>query len=827
MGRFAVGLFKVCVAAGLVGALAAVVVGVVLIRGFGKDLPDHAGLARYSPPMTTRIHAGDGRVLAEFSREHRLFVPVSEIPPLVKDAFLAAEDKSFYSHPGLDLQALLRAVVVNLRSASEGRRLVGGSTITQQVAKNFLLSSEVSYERKIKEAILSFRIERALTKDQILELYLNEIYLGDGSYGVAAAAMKYFGKSLDNLTVEEAAYLAALPKAPSNYHPVRHRDAAVARRNWVISRMAEDGRITLAQADAARAKPLAVTGRPPEEKFDSPWFAEEIRRELLERYGDAALYGGGMSVRATIDPTLQALADQALAEGLENYDRRHGYRGPLAQIQLDSSWRWRLAAIERPPGLRDRRLALIMQVSSDRADIGLADGTGGQIPFAEARWARPSLSDQRVGRAPRRMSDVVSPGDVVAVRAVQANDDGKAYPNGTYALDQAPNVDGAIVALDVHTGRVLAMSGGYSPERSQFNRATQAERQPGSAIKPFIYLAALEAGYTPATLVLDAPFVINIPGRGKWAPSNYSGRIYGPSPMRLGLEKSRNLMTVRLAEHIGMNNVIRTASRFGLGDNMRHELGAALGTGEVTLIELTSAYAMLANGGMHITPSFIDSVQDREGRQIFRHDNRSCPDCVGPAANPAAPPELPDERTRVAEPETDYQIVSMMEGVVEHGTGRRVHMPGRPIAGKTGTTNDYFDAWFVGFSSNLAVGVYVGFDQPRTLGHGEAGGSAAAPIFRAFMEEAWKLHPGAPFKAPPGLEFSLVSRSTGLRPSAGDDNVILEAFIPGTRPTRLGPVIGAGLGGGPATRELSVSSGGGSDAASDQAEPRRKLGRVY
>ena len=826
--------------AGFVGGLAAIAAAIVLVRGFGSELPDHAGLARYAPPITTRAHAGDGRVLAEFSREHRLFVPISEIPQLVRDAFLSAEDKSFYSHPGLDPQALVRAALVNLRAIGEDRRLVGGSTITQQVAKNFLLTNEVSYKRKIKEAILSFRIERALTKDQILELYLNEIYLGDGAYGVAAAAMTYFGKALDDVTVEEAAYLGALPKAPSNYDPVRNRRAATQRRNWVLERMAEDGRVPASVAEAAAAKPLTVVDDGGAERYPAPWFAEEVRRELLDLYGEQELYGGGMSVRASIDPEMQTLADEALVEGLEDYDRRHGYRGPVTQLPLGEDWAARLDAIKPPGGMRDRRLAVVLKADAKTAEIGFADGSKGYIPYQEVRWARPTLDDQKVGPRPNRVSAVLEAGDVITVRAAPEDDDGKKRKPDAYALDQIPNIDGAIVALDPHTGRVLAMSGGYSYERSQFNRAVQAARQPGSAIKPFIYLAALEAGYTPATLVLDAPFVIDIPGKGKWKPANYSGKIYGPSPMRLGLEKSRNLMTVRLAQHIGISKVIETANRFGLGQNMRPELASALGAGEVTLLNLTTAYGMLANGGHKITATFIDSVQDRTGRVIFRHDDRVCPTCTGGVADPALPPELPDDRAAVAEPMTRYQVVSMMQGVVEHGTGRRVYMPGKPLAGKTGTTNDSYDAWFMGFSSNLTVGVYVGFDQPRTLGAREAGSSAAAPIFRAFMEKAWDLKPGAPFKAPPGLEFTRVSRTTGLPPERGEEDVVLEGFVPGTRPTEPGPVIGGGQADDlptPIPAPLSAESEDGSASAAtptvgDRPPPtrpsrRRDLGRVY
>ena len=785
--------FKISLFAGFLSAFLAIVFGVILMRGYGRNLPDHAILTKYSPPITTRVHAGDGRVLAEFKREHRLFVPIQEIPQVVRVAFLSAEDKDFYQHPGIDAQALTRATLRNVKSMVTGRRLVGGSTITQQVAKNFLLTNEISYERKIKEAILSFRIERALTKDQIFELYLNEIYLGEGSYGVAAAAMTYFGKSLSDLTVPEAAYLAALPKAPSNYHPVRHRDSAIGRRNWVINRMVEDSWIDSDNAAIAAASPLYITGRPKQERVIASWFSEEVRRELKNLYGEADLYGGGMSVRATIDPKLQSLADKALIEGLESYDRRHGWRGALGKINLEENWLDELNKFQPPPGLHDRQIALVISTTPAVAYITLANGSKGTIAFEELKWARKRLRNQRIGSTPEAVEDVLEAGDVITVKPLSKDDREQADPAIKYKLDQIPNIDGAIVAMDPHTGRVLAMSGGYSNDRSQFNRATQAKRQPGSAIKPFIYLSALEAGHTPATLILDAPIVVNIPGYGLWKPQNYSGRIYGPSPMRVGLEKSRNLMTIRLAEYLGIDSIIKTADRFGLGQKMRPELGSALGSGEVTLLELTSAYAMLANGGLKITPSFVDSVHDRNGHLIFRHDNRECVACSGTEANPIFPPEIPDNRERVADPLSRYQLVSMMQGVVENGTGRRVQMPGRPLAGKTGTTNKALDAWFIGFSSNLTVGVFVGFDQPRTLGPREGGGSVAAPIFGNFMREAWAIKPGAPFKTPPGLEFVRVSRLTGLPPKGRDQSAVLEAFVPGTRPLNGNRVIGGGL----------------------------------
>ncbi len=553
----------------ILGALFSVLCVIVLIAGVGlmygyyhyaRDLPDYRQLAKYDPPTVTRVHAGDGRLLAEFSLEKRVYVPIQAIPQRVINAFLAAEDKNFYSHPGVDFRSVLRAVVTNIINIGRGRRPVGASTITQQVAKNFLLTNEVSVERKIKEAILAFRIEQAFSKHRILELYLNEIFLGFRSYGVAAAALNYFNKSLDSLTIAEAAYLAALPKGPNNYHPLRNHDAAVIRRNWVIGRMVKEGLITEAEATAALAEPLQVVERDPTEVAEADYFAEEVRRELVRLYGEEKLYQGGLSVRTTLDPRLQTSADMALRKGLIAYDRRHGWRGPVAKLKLEAAdWVSQLAEVEAPKGaLASWTLAVVLGVKGDRAEIGLIDGGQGLLPMTELTWARPPLDDQKVGPAPKSPGQVLEVGDVVMVEPVAKGPKGQDYPEGSYGLRQVPAINGAIVAIDPHTGRVLAMSGGFSFKASVFNRATQAARQPGSAFKPLVYLAALEQGLTPSTIVLDAPFVADQgEGRGKWKPGNYTKKFYGPTPMRIGIEKSRNLMTIRLAQTIGMEMVIR------------------------------------------------------------------------------------------------------------------------------------------------------------------------------------------------------------------------------------------------------------------------------
>jgi penicillin-binding protein 1A len=785
------------IVASLFGLLSiATVVGVAgliyVFQHFSEGLPDYTQLADYKPPVMTRVYAGDGRLLAEYAVEKRVFVPIEAIPETVIDAFLSAEDQHFYSHGGIDVLGIVRAAVTNIKNLGTDRRLVGASTITQQVAKNFLLSNEVSLDRKIKEAILAYRMEQAFSKQRILELYLNEIYLGHGSYGVVAAALNYFNKSLDELSVAEAAFLAALPKGPNNYDPVRNPDAALARRNWVIGRMLEDGHITAEQAAEARAAPLTLRRRAASDVVRADYFAEEIRRELVERFGESALYRGGMAVRSTVDSRLQTIADRVLRKGLETYDRRHGWRGPIASIVsaeaegngVPADWRDRLSLVPPVPGLDDWRLAVVLALDREAADIGFADDGRGRIPLAELKWARPWLKGQEVGAAVRTPSDVLALGDVVAVEPVKTNAKGEAYPDSTFGLRQFPKIEGALVALDPHTGRVLAMSGGYSAERSEFNRATQARRQPGSAFKPFVYLAALEAGYTPTTLILDAPFVIEQgPGLPQWRPSNYTKKFYGLSTMRLGIEKSRNLMTVRLAQTIGMDRVVDVAKRFGVVDAMPPLLSYALGSGETTLLRLTAAYAMLVNGGKRITPTLIDRIQDRYGRTTFRHDTRDCTECRADHWTGQVAPEIPDTREEVTDPASAYQVVSMLQGVVQRGTGVRIRAVGKPLAGKTGTTNESRDTWFVGFSPDLAVGVFVGFDEPTPLGKHETGSSVAVPVFRDFMSEALESKPAVPFRIPPDIRLVRIDAATGRLARPGDDHVILEAFKPGTVPT--------------------------------------------
>ncbi|MBM3502720.1 MAG: penicillin-binding protein 1A [Alphaproteobacteria bacterium] len=767
----------------LLGAVLAGAGAVAAFWHYGRNLPDFRQLATYELPTSTRVHAADGRLLAEFATEHRAFVPLSVIPKRVIQAFLAAEDDSFFEHPGVDAMSVVRAAVTNLANLGQNRRPVGASTITQQVAKNFLLGSEVSIERKIKEAILAFRMERWLSKERILELYLNEIYLGFGSYGVAAASLNYFNKPLDSLTLGETAFLAALPKGPNNYHPIRRPEAAKARRDWVLGRMVEERFTAAADANAAMREPVRVARRDEEEVVHAPYFSEEVRRLLYRLYGEKGLYEGGLSVRTTLDSTLQGAGEQALRNGLFAYDRRHGFRGPVARIPLSADWATQLSAVAQPKGSAPWLLAAVLDVNDHGAIVGLANGRRGTISNDELAWARRWLPGEKLGPKIRNAREVLTPGDVVLVETTA--------DAGIFALRQVPEVQGALVALDPHTGRILAMVGGYSFDQSQFNRVTQAQRQPGSAFKPFVYIAALENGFTPSSRVLDAPFVIDQgPGLPKWKPANYTNRFYGPSTLRLGIEKSRNLMTVRLAQFLGMEVVSDYAARFGVSPNLPNQLSMALGAGETTLLQLTAGYAMFVNGGKRIEPTLIDRIQDRRGATVLRHDQRECTSCQARwSTATTSEPQLPDNRAQVVSPEAAYQMVSMLQGVVDRGTGARIRELGRPLAGKTGTTNDSNDAWFIGFSPDLAVGIFVGFDQPRSLGANEQGASVAVPVFRDFMMSALVEQPKTPFRIPKGVRLVRVDSESGLKAKPGDQHVILEAFRPGTEPTSGTPVL--------------------------------------
>ncbi len=763
-----------------------------------QDLPDYGKLANYQPPITTRVYANDGSLIAEYARERRLFVPIESIPRRVIDAFLSAEDKDFYSHPGVDINGVTRAVITNAQNYMSGanRRPEGASTITQQVAKNFLLTSEATLERKIKEWMLAFRLEDAYSKDKILELYLNEIFLGSGSYGVAAAAYNYFDKSLDQLTIAETAYLAGLPKAPSNYHPIRQARKAIERRNWVIERMAENQFIGDEDAKKAVGEALVPHFRPAgAQSPEAQYFAEEIRRWIQQNYGDQALYDGGLAVRSTFDPKLQHFGTTALRKGLIGYDRRHGWRGPVTRVDLSTEWRKTLADMPALLDVTEWRLAAVTGSAGDAVKIGFADGTDGKIPFSELKWARKFITDEKMGPEPKKSSEVVTPGDVVYVEAMPKTPE--ADNAGLFTLRQVPKANGGLIAMDPHTGRVLALVGGFSFYASEFDRAWQAQRQTGSAFKPLVYAAALDSGYTPSSIVLDVPFVAS-QGEGLplWRPENYGQSFAGPSTLREGLEKSRNLMTVRIAADIGMDKVVEYARKLGSSDKMLPVLANALGSTESTLVRMASAYSTFVNGGKRVVPTLVDRIQDRHGKTIDRADKRVCEGCNAETWEGQEEPLIASDAENILDARTAYQIVHMLEGVIERGTAVVARDVGVPLAGKTGTTNDYKDAWFVGFSPNLTVGIYIGFDQPTSLGHGETGGANSAPIFRDFMKEAVGNEPPIPFRVPPGIRLVRVDLKSGRPSSTG---AVLEAFKAGTEPgsgyAARGDAFGAGVGG--------------------------------
>jgi penicillin-binding protein 1A len=775
------------------------VVGVAAAAGllwhFSKDLPDYSQLQDYEPPVMTRVHAADGSLVAEYARERRLYIPIQAVPKLVISAFIAAEDKNFYEHGGLDFTGIARAGIIYLQNYGSSRRPQGASTITQQVAKNFLLSNELSMARKVKEALLALKIERTYSKDKILELYLNEIYLGLGAYGIAAASLVYFDKAVNELTVPEAAYLASLPKAPNNYHPFRQRERALERRNWVIDRMGESGFVKAADAEKAKRSPLGVTTKATSAHiFAAEYFAEEVRRELYERYGEKKLYEGGLSVRTSLDTKLQLLARKTFTEGLARYDEAQGWRGPVTKIDIAGDWGTKLADVKALADVAPWRLAVVLEVSDQSARIGLQPGrepggfvskerSVGILPLDGMKWAKTG------GKAVGKVSQVVSPGDVVYVEPAKAD--------GQFTLHQVPEVSGAMVVEDPWTGRVLAMVGGFSFDQSQFNRATQALRQPGSSFKPFVYAAALDNGYTPSTIVLDAPVEIDQgPGVGVWRPENYEGKFYGPATLRFGLEHSRNVMTVRLAQDIGMPLIAEYAKRFGVYDDLPPYLSFALGAGETTLLRMTSAYAMFDNGGRRIKPTLVDRIQDRYGHTVYKHDERECVGCAGKKWDNQPEPSLVDRRQQVLDPMTAYQITSMMEGVVQRGTATVVREVGKPVAGKTGTTNDEKDAWFIGFTPDIVVGVYLGYDKPRHLGRGATGGHLAAPIVKDFLKVALADKPSVPFRVPPGIKLVRVDLKSGTRAGPGTERAILEAFKPGTAPPDNYSVVGDGADGG-------------------------------
>ncbi len=770
--------------------MAALTIGAVFWM-YGRDLPNHEQLARYTPATISRIYSGEGRIIDEFADERRLFAQASEIPALVKHAFISAEDKNFYSHKGYDPRGMVSAAI----DAARGNRLRGASTITQQVMKNFLLDGGRNAERKIKELILASRLEQTLSKEQILELYLNEIFLGQNSFGVTAAAQTYFNKTLGELSPQEAAYLASLPKSPSNRHPVRNLDDALFWRNNTLREMFENGYIDEPSYQLAVNAPLLTVqnGDFPSFRAQLPprdYFTDEIRRQLSRNFGKEEFFGGGLSIRATMDPDMQTEAALALRTQLESYDREQGvWHGRVAvldgaQLVDEASWRAALSGAIIPRDIAGWHPAVVLSLGSNDARIGIEnipeDDDGHWIPAKDVTWAKKRLEDGSLAATARVASDLLEIGDVVHVRKLTKDADGSFV---RWTLRQVPEVQGGFMAMDVNTGRVLAMQGGFSYQASVFNRATQAARQPGSSFKPFVYASALDSGFTPATIIVDAPIEIDTP-QGVWRPHNASRKFYGPTPLRTGIERSRNLMTIRLAQEVGMDVVAGYAERFGVYDGMGRFLANALGAEETTLFKMVAAYAMFANGGERVEPTLVDRVQDRWGKTIFRHDQRVCVDCNDAVLTAGQMPELTSNRERVMNAVTAYQLTSMLQGVVQRGTAAgRVQLP-VPVAGKTGTTNEAKDVWFVGFTSNIVAGCYIGFDRPKSLGRGASGGAFCGPVFNAFMQKATEKYGGGDFEVPPGGHFIKIDRFSGERlpDDASGEYVVAEYFRDGEEP---------------------------------------------
>ncbi|MDC0232123.1 penicillin-binding protein 1A [Pelagibacteraceae bacterium] len=724
---------------------------------FSSGLPDYKKLANYKPPISSRVHSGEGNLIAEYALQKRLFIPYDSIPKKVVFSFLSAEDKNFFSHPGIDAKSITRATIKNLKNIFSNKRLEGASTITQQVAKNFLLTNEVSIKRKIKEAILAFRIERAYSKERIMELYLNQIYLGAGTYGVAAASLEYFDKGVNELNYEEAALLAALPRAPSKYNPYKSKKRAKQRRDFVLKNLYENSYINEDQYKELKNKEIKTKKRKIKLLEEANYYTEEVRRVISNNYGYDSLYKGGLSIRTPLNSIYQIEALKALREGLEEYDKRHGWRGPLTNI---SKVNWN-EDVQKfiPDESLNWKLAKVKEVNKLNIKIELQNKEVGFIDFKTVTWTRK-----------KSFEDFININDILYVKKIK---------NNKWNLKQLPKVNGSIVAMDPYTGRVLAMAGGFSYRLSEFNRATQAKRQPGSAFKPFVYAAALENGFTPSTLVLDAPFVMD-QGEGlkTWKPENYGKKFYGPSTLRVGIEKSRNLMTVRVAQKVGFEKISKIANSLKIYEDIPELLSVSLGSAETTLVQLTNGYCTFVNGGKKVNPIFIDRIQDRRGKTIFNADKRKCRGCKEISYLKEEIPLIENDKEQIISPETAYQITSMMEGVVKRGTGRKLRDLNLPLAGKTGTTNKNMDAWFLGFTSELAIGVYVGFDEPKSLGKYETGAKAALPIFKKFVKNVVIKKEARPFRVPKNINLVLVDVETGLLPNSKTKKIIYESFKP-------------------------------------------------
>ncbi len=723
---------------------------------FSNKIPDYKFLKSYKPPVSSKMYSGNGDLVADFSQEKRIFIPYSTIPKKVINAFLSAEDKNFYSHPGVDAKGVLRATFNNITNVMTSKRLEGASTITQQVAKNFLLTNEVSINRKIKEAILAFRIERALNKERILELYLNQIYLGSGAYGVAAASLEYFDKSIKELNYAEAALLAALPKAPSRYNPYNNIDLAKFRRDLVLKNLNQNGFLNLEKYNEYKNQNIKLKKKKKIYLEDAQYYIEDVRKNIIDKLTYEKVYKQGYNINTPINLKLQKIATESLRNGLIAYDQRKGWRGPIANIQYDDNWHKNIDKKYNLENSISWEIAIVREVSQFQAKIETINRLNGLIKYNEISWTK------------KEFEDLLKVGDLIYVKRVK---------DSLYSLKQLPKINGGIVVMDPYTGRVLALSGGFSFRSSEFNRATQALRQPGSAFKPFVYALALENKYTPSSLVLDAPLVLD---QGvdlkKWKPENYGKKFYGPSTLRVGLEKSRNLMTVRIAQNLGVDKVAKFSEELKIYDEPEELLSISLGSTETTLLNLTSAYASFVNGGKLISPIIIDRIQDSEGNTIINNENRKCTNCDKISFTGKDYPQIEDNYNQVMSEQTAYQVTTILEGVIKRGTGKKLRDLQLNLAGKTGTTNENTDAWFIGFTSNLVIGVYVGMDNPKPLGKFETGSKAALPIFREFIEKSIKKSEARPFKVPENMTLMVVDPLTGEKAKFNSKNTIIEVY---------------------------------------------------
>ena len=724
---------------------------------FSNNLPDYKFLKSYKPPVSSKVYSGQGELLSDFSTEKRIFVPFNSIPKKVIYSFLSAEDKNFFSHPGVDAKGILRAVIKNISNILYSKRLEGASTITQQVAKNFLLTNEVSLQRKLKEAILAFRIERALSKERILELYLNQIYLGQGAYGIASASLEYFDKPIIELNYAEASLLAALPKAPSKYNPYKNSELAKFRRNLVLKNLHENKYISKTEYENLKKKEVILKKRKKIFLEDTRYYVEEIRKDIVDDFGFDKVYKQGFNIKTPLNLNLQKIASQSLRNGLNEYDRRKGWRGALLNIDEIENWKTnknlKKFKLEKSIGWD---LAIVKSIDKFYSSIETLDGENGRIKYNSISWTK------------KEFTELLKIGDVIYVSKIK---------NNLFNLEQMPEINGGIVVMDPFTGRVLALSGGFSFKKSEFNRTTQALRQPGSAFKPFIYALALENNFTPSTLVLDAPLVLEQGSDLKmWKPENYGKKFYGPSTLRMGLEKSRNLMTVRIAQELGTDKIVKFSKKLKIYDNPNELLSISLGSTETTLLKLTSAYCSFINGGKLVEPLLVDRIQDSEGKTIYNTETRSCKNCEQISFLSNEIPEIKNKFSQIFTPQTAFQITSMLEGVVKRGTGKKLKDLNLVLAGKTGTTNKNTDTWFIGFTSNLAIGVYVGFDEPKSLGKYETGAKTAMPIFKEFVKRAVKKEDARPFKVADNIVMMVVDKSSGKKANFTSKETLIEAF---------------------------------------------------